>query len=59
MNKEKVKELRDKIIKGMDLTYERLLTAKLKDGSDLVVSRNGKIVRIKAKDLDFTEEPSK
>ncbi len=59
MNKEKVKELRDKIIKGMDLTYERLLTAKLKDGSDLVVSRNGKIVRIKAKDLGLTKNPSK
>lgn len=59
MNKEKVKELRDKIIKGMDLTYERLLTARLKDGSDMVVSRNGKIVRIKAKDLGFTKKPSK
>ncbi|MBW8331269.1 MAG: hypothetical protein K0M40_04540 [Prolixibacteraceae bacterium] len=51
MNTEKVKELREKIIKGLDLTYERLIAAHLKDDSDLVVSRNGKIVRIKAKDL--------
>ena len=51
MNTEKVKELREKIIKGLDLTYERLISERLKDDSDLVVSRNGKIVRIKAKDL--------
>ncbi len=51
MNKNKVKELRNKIIEGIDLAYERLLTAKQKDDSELVFSRNGKIVKIKAKDL--------
>jgi hypothetical protein len=51
MNTEKVKELREKIIKGLDLTYERLIAASLKDDSDLVISRNGKVVRVKAKDI--------
>ena len=51
MNTEKVKDLREKIMKGLDLTYERLIAARLKDDLDLVVSRNGKIVRVKAKDL--------
>jgi hypothetical protein len=51
MNKIKIKELRNKIIKGIDLAYERLLIAKLKDDSELVFSRNGKIIKIKAKDL--------
>lgn len=51
MNKNKVKELRNKIIDGIDLAYDRLLTAKQKDDSELVFSRNGKIVKIKAKDL--------
>jgi len=51
MNKNKVKELRNKIIEGIDLAYDRLLTAKQKDDSELVFSRNGKIVKIKAKDL--------
>ena len=51
MNKDKVKELRNKIIKGIDLAYARLLTAKQKDDSDLVFTRNGKIVKVKAKDL--------
>lgn len=51
MNKDKVKELRNKIIKGIDLAYDRLLTAKQKDDSELVFTRNGKIVKVKAKDL--------
>jgi hypothetical protein len=51
MNIEKVKDLREKIMKGLDLTYERLIASKLKDNSDLVISRNGKVVRVKAKDL--------
>ena len=51
MNRNKVKELRNKIIEGIDLAYDRLLTAKQKDDSELVFSRNGKIVKIKAKDL--------
>jgi len=51
MNTDKVKDLRDKIIKGIDLAFDRLLIAKQKDGSDLVFSRNGKIVKVKAKDL--------
>ncbi len=51
MNIDKVKDLRDKIIKGIDLAFDRLLIAKQKDGSDLVFTRNGKIVKVKAKDL--------
>ena len=51
MNKDKVKELRNKIIKGIDLAYDRMLTAKQKDNSELVFTRNGKIVKIKARDL--------
>lgn len=51
MNKDKVKELRNKIIKGIDLAYARLLTTKQKDDSELVFTRNGKIVKVKAKDL--------
>jgi hypothetical protein len=51
MNTDKVKELRNKIIKGIDLAYERLLIAKQKDNSELVFTRNGKIIKVKAKDL--------
>ena len=51
MNKDEVKVMRDKIIKGIDIAYERLLIEKQKDDSELVFSYNGKIVKVKARDL--------
>jgi len=51
MTKESVKELRSKILQGIDLAYHRLLTAKQKEDGYLVISRNGQIIKIKAKDL--------
>ena len=51
MTKENVKDLRDKIIKGLDLAYSRLLISKQKEDAELVISRNGKIVRVKAQEL--------
>ena len=51
MNKEEAKEMSTKITKGVELAYQRLLIAKAKDDSELVFSRNGKIVFIKARDL--------
>lgn len=51
MNKEEVKIMSDKIIKGVDLAYQRLLIAKAKEDGELVFSRDGKIVKIKARDL--------
>lgn len=40
-------ELRDKLLKGLDKTYEKLIEFKKQKGTDLVVMRDGKIVRIK------------
>ena len=51
MTKDNVKELRAKIIKGLELAYSRLLASKQKDDLDLVISRNGKIIKVKARDL--------
>ena len=51
MTKENVKELRAKIIEGLNLAYTRLLAAKEKEDADLVISRNGKIIRVKAREL--------
>jgi hypothetical protein len=53
MTKEKVTELRTKILKGIDLAYNRLLIAKQKEDGELVISRNGEIVKVKAKDLSL------
>lgn len=41
------KELEDKILKGLKLTYKRLLQFKKEKNTELVVIREGKIVHIK------------
>lgn len=51
MTIENIKELRLKIIKGIDLAYHRLLIEKEKNDSELVISRNGQIIFVKAKEL--------
>ena len=51
MTKESIKDMRTKILQGIDLSYSRLLLAKQKEDGELVISRNGKIIRVKAKDL--------
>jgi len=51
MTKEKVIDLRNKILKGIDLSYNRLLIAKQREDGELVISRNGEIVKVKARDL--------
>ena len=44
--------VREKILKGMELTYTRLIKSKKERNLDLVVSKDGKIVRIPAKEYD-------
>ena len=45
--KEQIKDIREKIIKGLNMTYEKLLEMKRKNNSILVVSENGKIIKVK------------
>ncbi len=45
--KTKQRELFDKIQIGMDLYYQRLIESKRRTGGELVVWRDGKVVRIK------------
>ena len=42
-------ELKNKILKGLEITYERLVEEKKAKNSELVVMRDGKIVKIKPK----------
>jgi hypothetical protein len=44
-------DTRDKIIAGMKLVHERLIKEKKEKNIDLVISENGKVVRIPARDL--------
>jgi hypothetical protein len=43
LNKE---EERNKIIRGLELTYQKLLAFKKRMGSSLVISKNGEILKI-------------
>ncbi len=46
-NKEKQIELKDKIVKGLEKVYERLIEFKKEKNSELVIMQDGKIVKIK------------
>ena len=47
MNQEKQPELRDKILNGLEIAYARMLEFKRQKNSEVVVMREGKIVRIR------------
>jgi hypothetical protein len=47
MKKHKRSAEQTKILKGLDLVYEKLIEFKRKNNGELVVLRNNKIVRIK------------
>jgi hypothetical protein len=51
MTKENINDLREKILKGIALAYQKLLISKQKEDGELVFSKEGKIVHIKARDL--------
>jgi hypothetical protein len=44
-------ELRDKIRKGLDLAFRKLVKQKQKENGILVFSKHGKIIKVNAKDL--------
>jgi hypothetical protein len=45
--KEQIDDIREKVLKGLNKTYEKLLEMKRKNNSVLVVSKNGQIIKIK------------
>jgi hypothetical protein len=47
----KEEELTEKILKGLKESYRRLIEFKKSKGTDLIVSRDGKIVRINPNDI--------
>lgn len=51
MNENDIKELEEKILEGVALAYEKLVEQKKKEDGELVFSREGKIVVVKARDL--------
>ena len=50
-DRQKFDDIREKILKGMTLAFERLLEKKAKEDGYLVFSENGKIVHVRAREL--------
>ena len=42
-------ELKEKIVKGLNRTYQKLIQEKRDRNLDLVISKNGKVISINAK----------
>ena len=51
--------LRFNILKGIELSFNKLLLKSQKDDGELVVSQNGKVTRVKARDLKKSNIHSK
>lgn len=45
------KALREKILKGIQIAIDNLISASKKNDGYIVVSENGKVIKIKARDL--------
>jgi len=45
--KEQIDDIREKVLKGLNKTYEKLLEMKIRNNSVLVVSKNGQIIQVK------------
>jgi hypothetical protein len=51
MNKAEMKDIREKIVKGLSLTAKRLVEQKKKNDENLVLWQDGRIVVVKARDI--------
>jgi hypothetical protein len=49
--KEQLKEERDKIVKGLEETYRKLVLFKKEKNSPMIVLRDGKITEVDPKDI--------
>ncbi len=46
-----ISTIRTNILKGIELSFQKLLEKKVKENGELVFCKDGQIIRIKAKDL--------
>jgi hypothetical protein len=52
MNEQEIREFEENVVKGANIAFQRLVSQKKKENGELVFSRNGRIFRVKAADLD-------
>ena len=51
MTTQEINSLRSNILKGLEVSFQKLLKTTQKENGELVVSKDGKVVRIKARSL--------
>lgn len=51
MNQKEIEDIRTKILEGIKLSYERLLISKNKNKAKLIISKDGKIIKVNPKDF--------
>ncbi len=51
MSELETRELRDSILNGLNISFQRLIQEKKKNNSELVFSSKGKVVKVKATEL--------
>jgi predicted methyltransferase MtxX (methanogen marker protein 4) len=51
MTKAEIKVMRTKILQGIEISYNKLLTERQKEDGELVIYKNGKVMNVKARDL--------
>jgi hypothetical protein len=44
-------QIKEKILSGLELTYQKLINHKIQRNLDLVVSENGKVIRVNPKNI--------
>ncbi|MDR2496247.1 MAG: hypothetical protein LBD21_03890 [Tannerellaceae bacterium] len=52
MDEQEIRQFEESIVKGANIAFQRLVNQKKRENGELVFSRNGKIFRVKAEDLD-------
>jgi hypothetical protein len=55
MTTQEIQSLKAKILKGISLSFNKLLITTQKNDGELVVSKNGKVVRVKAREFKKTK----
>ncbi|MDD4968898.1 MAG: hypothetical protein PHT07_05670 [Paludibacter sp.] len=54
MTKVELKDMRTKILQGIEMSYNKLLSDRQKEDGDLIFSENGKVIKVKARELKKT-----
>lgn len=51
MSELETRELRDNIVSGLGVAFQKLLQEKKKNGSDFVFADKGKLIKVKAEEM--------